>query len=93
MSHGPATEWKENKALEDKKSRLGVLLFIIYTVVYAGFILMNVMANKVMRIKIGSLNVAIVYGFGLIILALVLAVFYNHICTKSEKLAEGSNNH
>lgn len=93
MSHGPATQWNEDKALEKKKSRLGVLLFIIYTVVYAGFILMNVMANSVMRISVGSLNVAIVYGFGLIILALVLAVFYNHICTRAEKLAEASNNH
>lgn len=93
MSHGPATEWNENKALEKKKSRLGVLLFIIYTVVYGGFILMNVMANSVMRVSIGSLNVAIIYGFGLIILALVLAIFYNYICTKAEELAGGSNNH
>jgi len=88
MSHGPATQWKENKALEKKKSRLGLLMFVIYTVVYAGFILINVMDNELMRVNIGSLNVAIVFGFGLIILALVLAILYNHICTNAEKLTE-----
>lgn len=88
MSHGPATEWKENKTLDKKKARLGVVMFVIYTVVYAGFILINVMDNKVMRVTVGDLNVAIVYGFVLIILALVLAVVYNHICSNSEKLIE-----
>ncbi|HEY8909462.1 MAG TPA: DUF485 domain-containing protein [Desulfosporosinus sp.] len=92
MSHGPATEWKENQALDKKKSRLGVLMFIIYTVVYAGFILINVMDNKVMRMTIGDLNVAIVYGFGLIILALVLAIIYNQICTNAEKVSEDKGN-
>lgn len=88
MSHGPATEWKENKSLDKKKARLGVVMFVIYTVIYAGFILINVMDSQIMRINIGSFNVAIVYGFGLIILALVLAIVYNHVCTSAEKLTE-----
>jgi len=91
MSHGPATQWKENKVLEKKKSRLGVVMFVIYTVIYAGFILTNVFDNPIMRIGIGSFNVAIVYGFGLIILALILAIFYNQVCTNAEKLAEVSS--
>ncbi|EGW37601.1 DUF485 domain-containing protein [Desulfosporosinus sp. OT] len=86
MSHGPATEWKENKTLDKKKARLGVVMFIIYTIIYAGFIYINVMDSSIMRINIGSFNVAIVYGFGLIILALVLAIIYNKICTNAEKL-------
>jgi len=88
MSHGPATQWKENKTLDKKKARLGVVMFIIYTVIYAGFILINVFDNPVMRISVGDLNVAIVYGFGLIALALVLAIIYNQICTNAEKLTE-----
>ncbi|MDR3601681.1 MAG: DUF485 domain-containing protein [Desulfosporosinus sp.] len=90
MSHGPATQWKENKTLEKKKARLGVVMFVIYTVIYAGFILINVFDNSMMRITIGSFNVAIVYGFGLIILALVLAIFYNQVCTNAEQLTEVS---
>lgn len=86
MSHGPATEWKETKTFEKRKARLGVVMFVIYTVIYAGFIFINVMDNRIMRISVGSLNVAIVYGFVLIALALVLAIIYNHICTRAEKL-------
>ncbi|MDR3585433.1 MAG: DUF485 domain-containing protein [Desulfosporosinus sp.] len=86
MSHGPAAVWKEDKALDKRKSRLGVVMFVIYTVIYAGFLIINVWDNQIMRISIGSLNVAIVYGFVLIVLALVLAIIYNHICTSAEKL-------
>ena len=88
MSHGPATEWKENKSLAKRKARLGVVMFVIYTIVYAGFIYINVWDSKIMKISLGSLNVAIVYGFVLIVLALVLAIIYNHICTSAEKLVE-----
>ncbi|MDR3539728.1 MAG: DUF485 domain-containing protein [Desulfosporosinus sp.] len=88
MSHGPATQWKENKVLEKKKARLGVAMFVVYTVIYAGFILINTFDNPVMGEPVGDLNVAIVYGFGLIVLAFVLAVIYNQICTNAEKLYE-----
>lgn len=90
MSHGPATQWKENKALEKKKAQLGVIMFIIYTVVYAGFIYINVWDSQLMRVAVGDLNVAIVYGFVLIVLALILAIIYNKICTNAEKLTEVS---
>lgn len=85
MSHGPATEWKEDKVLEKKKSRLGITLFFIYTMFYVVFIFINVTNNELMRISVGSLNVAIVFGFTLIISAFILAWFYNLYCTKLEK--------
>ena len=91
MSHGPATQWKENKVLEKKKSRLGVVMFIIYTIVYGGFIYINVWDSQLMRVAVGDFNVAIVYGFVLIGLALILAIIYNQICTNAEKLAEVSS--
>ena len=34
---------------------------------------------------VGSLNVAIVFGFGIIILAIIQALIYNFICSKKEK--------
>jgi len=43
MAHGPATQWGEDKA-SDYKARLGIYLFIFYCIVYAGFIIINVMA-------------------------------------------------
>lgn len=83
--HGPATEWEVNKELEEKKTRLGLILFIIYTIVYAAFIYINVSHNSLMSISVGGLNVAIVYGFMLILLAFLFAWFYNQYSTKLEK--------
>ena len=85
MSHGPATEWKENKVLEKKKSRLGITLFFIYTILYVTFIFINVTNNELMSVSLGSFNVAIVYGFTLIVSAFIFAWFYNMYCTKLEK--------
>lgn len=84
MGHGPATQWGEDRASE-YKARLGIYLFIFYVLVYAGFIVINVMSPKTMGvIVLGGLNLACVYGFGLIILAIIMGVIYNHMCTKKE---------
>ncbi len=84
MSHGPATEWKKDQSASIK-SKLGLIMFLIYTVIYAGFIIINVYNPKLMAIEIGSINLAIVYGFVLIVFALILAVVYNHYCTRLEE--------
>lgn len=86
MSHGPSTEWKKDTS-SAYKSRLGVWMFLIYAIVYATFITMNVAAPSWMRADVGSLNVAIIFGFGLIILAIVLAFVYNHFCSLAERKA------
>lgn len=87
MSHGPAVEWKEQKSTA-KKAKLGIVMVLIYTFVYGAFVTINVVNPKLMKIDIGSLNLAIVYGFGLIILALVQAVIYNQYCTRLEEKEE-----
>ena len=84
MGHGPATDWGKDNATK-VKTRLGVKMFILYAIIYAGFIVINVVSPKLMAVNIGGLNIAIVYGFGLIILALVLAFIYNYYCSKYEK--------
>ncbi len=87
MSHGPAVEWKKDNA-SAAKTRLGVIMVLIYTLIYSGFILINVIKPKIMKTDVGSLNVAIIYGFGLIITALVQAFIYNIICNRMEEKAE-----
>lgn len=84
MGHGAAAQWGEDKA-SDYKSRLGVYFFIFYTIFYAGFIAVNVMSPKTMGIIVmAGLNLACVYGFGLILLAIIMGLIYNHMCTKKE---------
>jgi uncharacterized membrane protein (DUF485 family) len=82
--HGPASEWGVDNA-SDYKSKLGVYMFIIYVIVYGGFIAINVISPPTMALIVfGGLNLAIVYGFGLIVLAIIMGLIYNHLCTKKE---------
>jgi uncharacterized membrane protein (DUF485 family) len=62
-------------------ARLGLWLFAIYLVLYLGFVLLSAFAAGTMeRPVVAGLNLAIVYGFGLIIGALVLALIYGWLC-------------
>jgi len=84
MHHGPAVELGVDHAAK-RKSRLGVVLFFVYLIVYAGFVAVGVADYTLMgEIVLGNQNLAVVYGFGLIILAIVMGVIYNFYCTKFE---------
>jgi uncharacterized membrane protein (DUF485 family) len=62
-------------------TRLGLILFVVYFVFYLGFVLINAFAPDVMEtVTLAGLNLAIVYGFGLIVAALVLAFVYGLLC-------------
>ncbi len=87
MSHGPSTVWKDDSSTK-YKTKLGVIMFLIYALIYSIFIFINVSFPAWMRISVGSLNVAIVYGFGLIVVAVVQAFIYNHLCTLAERKAK-----
>jgi len=69
------------------KRRLGARMFIIYALIYAGFVVINLVSPGAMeKIVFGGLNLAVVYGFGLIIFALILALIYSQACGRREKL-------
>ena len=67
------------------KLRLGVRMFLIYCVVYFGFVVINSVKPTLMGTDIGGLNLAIVYGMGLIALALIMAMIYTNLCSKEEQ--------
>jgi uncharacterized membrane protein (DUF485 family) len=85
MDHGPATEWKKEES-EAYKTKLGLIMFAIYVPVYLLFVFICVLAPKLVGSDIGSLNLAIVFGFGLIILAIIQALIYNALCSRRERL-------
>jgi uncharacterized membrane protein (DUF485 family) len=72
-----------------RNARYGLVLFSLYLLLYGGFMAWNVYDFKSMSQPIallGGVNVAVVYGFGLIVAALVLAAVYMVLCrTKSDK--------
>jgi uncharacterized membrane protein (DUF485 family) len=85
MFHGPATGPGDDQAA-DLKSRLGLKLFIIYALIYAGFVAIGVVRPEWMGLRIvWGLNLAIIYGFGLILLAIIMGFLYHLACTRLEE--------
>ncbi|MCK4536030.1 MAG: DUF485 domain-containing protein [Desulfuromonadales bacterium] len=84
MGHGPAVKLGKDDATS-YKTKLGVSMFIVYTLVYAAFVGINAVSPAVMQKVIFGQTLAVVYGMGLIVFALVLAIIYNHFCTAAEK--------
>jgi uncharacterized membrane protein (DUF485 family) len=74
----------ENEQASRHNARLGLVLFFIYLAVYAGFMLLNAFSPATMRITLGGVNLAILYGIGLIVLAVVLAVVYLFMCRNAK---------
>jgi uncharacterized membrane protein (DUF485 family) len=85
MLHEPAIQAGKDHAAGYKAS-LGVVMFIIYSLIYTGFVLLNVISPVSMEIEVFlGMNLACVYGFGLIIIALIQALIYDGMCRKQEE--------
>jgi uncharacterized membrane protein (DUF485 family) len=83
--NAPVAKEQEQAADVAHNRRMGVLLFAVYVVFYAGFMALSafwpeVMSKPVLR----GANLAVVYGFALIFAALALALVYMGICRKSK---------
>jgi len=58
-------------------SRLGLFLFWIYVALYGGFMALVLVRPDLLSLRpLGGVNLAILYGMGLIAAAFVLAVVY-----------------
>jgi uncharacterized membrane protein (DUF485 family) len=68
-----------------RNARYGLVLFFAYLIVYGGFVALSAFAPETMAAPaIGGVNVAVVYGFALIGLALVLAIVYMAVCGRGQ---------
>jgi uncharacterized membrane protein (DUF485 family) len=85
MLHEPAVVSGKDPAFPYKR-KLGARMFIAYALFYAGFVAINLIKPAAMeKIVWAGLNLAVVYGFGLIIVALILALIYSHACLRKER--------
>jgi len=92
LLHEPAANSRPDRAIS-YKMRVGVRMFVIYGLVYAGFVAINILKPVLMEtIIIFGLNLAVVYGFGLIIIALILALIYNSLCANREAAVNSDSN-
>jgi hypothetical protein len=89
MLHEPASTASKDPA-GPYKMRLGTRMFFAYSVFYAGFVAINLLFPAAMgTIIVLGLNLATVYGFALIIVALIEALVYDGMCRAKEKQLAG----
>ena len=82
FDHGPNEPGEqENIETISRNTRLGLILFTVYLLLYGGFVFLNTFSPAKMEVVVfAGLNLAIVYGFTLIIAAFVLAIIYGWLC-------------
>ena len=81
----PVAKEQEDAAVVAHNTRMGVILFIVYVLFYGGFMALSAFWPEVMsKPFLRGANLAVVYGFALIIAALVLAMVYMKVCRKSK---------
>ncbi len=90
MVHGPPVEMKKDNS-QGYKTKLGIIMFVVYTAMYMTFVFLCVLNPQMMSIDVGSLNLAVAFGFFLIIIAVIQAVIYNIMCSKHEKAHDNDN--
>ena len=79
----------EPTATDRRNTRLGLGLFAGYCAAYGLFMVLAAFSPATMALRIGGrVNLAVTYGFGLIVLAFALAVIYLVICSRRAQGAQ-----
>jgi uncharacterized membrane protein (DUF485 family) len=67
--------------METRAARIGLILFCVYLALYGGFVFLSAFSAETMEATpVEGVNVAILYGFFLIIAAIVLSLIYGVVC-------------
>lgn len=76
------TQHDDHPKTRGHHARWGLILFSVYVVCYTGFIILAAFDYQAMKspTPFGSVNLAIMYGMGLILAALLLALIYLFLC-------------
>lgn len=76
----------EDGQVSKQNARRGLVLFGAYLVFYGGFVFLNAFNPRLMEATpVAGLNLAVLYGMGLIAGALVLAVIYAWLCRGADR--------
>ena len=86
LGHGgshPAEQ--EEQHIIDRNARNGMRLFVLYLIIYGGFVGLSAFAPQQMEsTPLFGVNLAVLYGFALIGAAIVLALIYCWQCRSSQ---------
>lgn len=81
----PEVKEQEDEASVAHNTRIGVIMLVIYVAFYGGFMALSTFSQEIMsRPVLGGVNLAIVYGFALILAAIVFALVYVNLCRKAK---------
>ena len=77
---------------EQFNRRFGLALFFVYLAAYGAFVYLSAFRADLMAAHaVAGVNIAVVYGFGLIVAALVLALIYLKVCVHVDEPAAGEH--
>jgi uncharacterized membrane protein (DUF485 family) len=93
LHHGPTPgaeiEPPENPAIQARNARLGLRLFAVYGLIYGLYVIIGAFFPGVMNARLAGVNVAVVWGFGLIVLAFLMALVYGWLCNRPLAESQG----
>ena len=71
----------ESELATARNARIGRWLFLVYAILYGGFMLLNTFAPALTGTNVlFGLNLAVCYGIGLILAAVLMAFLYGWLC-------------
>jgi uncharacterized membrane protein (DUF485 family) len=74
---------RTDEAASPRRTRLGLILFALYLALYVGFVLLNALApERTETTPFAGINLAILYGLGLIFAAFLLSLVYEVLCRR-----------
>jgi uncharacterized membrane protein (DUF485 family) len=89
MSESPFAP--DHRAVISYNARLGGVLFLVYLLFYVGFIYLSAFQRDRMAADaVGGVNLAVVYGLGLIAAAFVMALLYMLLCRSEPKASQSA---
>ncbi|WP_437204664.1 DUF485 domain-containing protein [Planctomicrobium sp. SH664] len=73
-----------------RNARVGLILFFFYLAFYGGFVGLSAFSPDLMDwTPVAGINLAILYGFALILAAFVLSLLYGAVCSAEGDRREG----
>lgn len=89
-SENKSEDTVEDTSNDQRNARYGLLLFAVYFAFYGSFMAITLAAPKLMASEsLGGMNVAIVFGFSLILAAIGLALVYMWLCSRRKSTGAG----
>ena len=83
MNTPPSPPSAEVLAVRSYNARMGLVLFVFYLAAYIGFVVLSATdaGRRILQQEsLGGVNVAVLYGFGLILGAFIVSIVYMLLC-------------